>query len=239
MNPTAGSLFSGIGGFELGLERAGFETRWQVENDRFASEVLKKHWPNVPNHGDITRIDWSGVERVDLVCGGFPCQDISVVGTRTGLEGESSGLWTEFARCFRELRPRFVLVENSPALPVRGLSTVLGDLASLGYDAEWDCLPAAAFGATHIRARTWILAYPVGFRDGIQEDALCPRGLGVVNSDWWASEPGVRRVDDGIPNRVDRLGVLGNAVVPQITESIGRTLMGWLTTELSEDKITA
>lgn len=228
MSWSVGSLFSGIGGFELGLERAGWETRWQVENDRFASAVLRKHWPDVPNHGDITRIDWTGIERVDLVCGGFPCQDISVVGTRTGLEGESSGLWTEFARCVREIRPRFVLVENSPALMVRGLPDVLGDLASFGYDSEWDILPAAAFGAPHIRARMWILAYPAGFRDGIQKDPLRAGGLGVVNSDWWSSEPRVRRVDDGVPDRVDRLTVLGNAVVPQITEHIGRRLLAWL-----------
>ncbi len=227
MTPTIGSLFSGIGGFELGLERAGFETRWQVENDGFASAVLRKHWPDVPNYGDITRIDWSTVERVNLVCGGFPCQDISVAGERAGLDGDSSGLWVEFARCLREVRPDYVLVENSPALTVRGLGDVLGDLATLGYDAEWDCLPAAAFGANHLRARTWILAHTASKRDGVEANAVCPRRLGPFNSDWWSSEPAVRRVDDGIPHRVDRLTTLGNAVVPQITEHIGRRIIEW------------
>ena len=110
-------------------------------------------------------------------------------------------------------------------LPVRGLGDILADLALLGYDAEWDCLPAAAFGAVHLRARTWILAYPVGERDGMEADPLLTGWGGLVDNHWWSSEPAVRRVDDGIPDRVDRLTTLGNAVVPQITEHIGRGII--------------
>ena len=164
---TFGSLFSGIGGMDLGLERAGMRCVWQSEIDPYACRVLVKHWPGVPNLGDISRIDWSGVERPDLVCGGFPCQDISFAGKGAGLDGKRSGLWYEFARCVREVRPRFVLVENVAALLVRGLDAVLGTLASLGFDAEWEGLPAAAFGADHIRDRLFILAYAAGFRGGV------------------------------------------------------------------------
>jgi DNA (cytosine-5)-methyltransferase 1 len=156
---TFGSLFSGIGGMDLGLERAGMRCLWQSEIDPYASRVLRKHWPGVPNLGDITRIDWSGVERPDLVCGGFPCQDISIAGKGAGLAGERSGLWYELARCVREVRPRIVLVENVAALLFRGLDAVLGTLASLGYDCEWACLPAAAVGAPHIRDRVFIVAH--------------------------------------------------------------------------------
>lgn len=220
-----GSLFSGIGGLELGLERAGMTVAWQSEIDSFASRVLAKHWPEVPNLGDITKIEWSTVEHVDLICGGFPCQDLSVAGRGAGLAGEHSGLWAHFARAIRDLRPRFVLVENSPALPVRGLGEVVADLAGLGYDAEWDCLPAAAVGAPHLRARTWLLAYPARVGDGVATQPVLAGRVGLVDGDRWASEPGIRRVDDGVPDRVDRLRCLGNAVVPQVAELIGRRIM--------------
>lgn len=310
--PTVGSLFSGIGGMDLGLERAGFEVIWQSEIDPYASRVLKKHWPDVPNLGDIRTIDWSGVERPDLVCGGFPCQDISYAGKGAGLDGERSGLWWEFARAVRHLGPDCVLVENVAALLTRGLDAVLGTLASLGYDAEWGVLPAAAFGAPHIRERVFLLAYaqraergPLaesGFRlerrhsiglqagrnqenpapgNGRQDvadaqslgcrkgrpgrtvahgegggraafpavsDAHEPRPQGrrfgldetppqrqappILGSDpprrdcpWWVTEPNVGRVADGVPSRVDRLRGLGNAVVPQVAEWIGRRIL--------------
>src|SRR5690606_7177861 len=113
---TVGSLFSGIGGIDLGLERAGMETRWFSEIDPYASRVLAKHWPNVPNHGDITQIDFRAVEAVDVLCGGFPCQDLSLAGKRAGIDGERSGLWSEYVRAIRDLRPRYVLVENVTAL---------------------------------------------------------------------------------------------------------------------------
>jgi DNA (cytosine-5)-methyltransferase 1 len=160
--PTFGSLFAGIGGIDLGLERAGWTGRWQVEWDPFCQHVLAHHWPDVTRYGDITAVDWSTVERVDLIAGGFPCQPVSIAGKQAG-QADDRWLWPEFVRSIRALRPRFVLVEN-----VRNLlavndggpfGEVLGDLAALGYDAEWDCIPAAAVGAPHLRDRVWIVGH--------------------------------------------------------------------------------
>lgn len=157
-----GSLFAGIGGFDLGLERAGFQTAWFCEQDEFCQQVLAKHWPDVPCYPDIRELRGQDVEPVEVLCGGFPCQDLSYAGRGAGIEGERSGLWSEYARLVGELRPRYVLVENVPALLTRGLGRVLGDLAALGYDAEWDCIPASAVGAPHRRDRIWLVAYPRG-----------------------------------------------------------------------------
>ena len=165
MTLTVGSLFSGIGGFDLGLERAGMRVIWQSEIDPYASAVLRKHWPEVPNHGDIRSIRAGTVELPDLICGGFPCQDISVAGAGAGIDGERSGLWKEFARVVGEIRPRYVVVENVGALTTRGLSVVLGDLAALGYDAEWHVIPAAAVDAPHLRERVWIIAHDAADAD--------------------------------------------------------------------------
>jgi DNA (cytosine-5)-methyltransferase 1 len=233
---TFGSLFAGIGGFDLGLERAGMVCKWQVELDDYASRVLAKHWPNVPRHDDVRTFptaerDWS----VDLICGGFPCQDISNAGAKRGLAGERSGLWAEFARIIGVLRPRFVLVENVSALLVRGMGDVLGDLASLGYDAEWHCVPAAAVGAPQFRDRVWIIAYPCGRglsgesqRNGQRQiverrddyDRLAVGQRRARDARSW-----VRRADDGVSRRVDRLRCLGNAVVPQVVEALGRAIV--------------
>lgn len=162
---TVGSLFSGIGGFDLGLERTGgFQTRWFCEQDKFCAQVLNKHWPGVPVYPDVTTLRGGQIEPVDVLCGGFPCQDLSVAGKGAGITGERSGLWKQYARLIGELRPRYVFVENVPALRSRGFGVVLGDLAALGYDTEWDCLPASAFGAPHQRDRIWIVAYPRGER---------------------------------------------------------------------------
>lgn len=156
---TVGSLFSGIGGLELGLERAGMRTVWQVEKDEYCRRVLAKHWPDVARYEDVRDVGAHNLEPVDVVCGGFPCQDISNAGKRAGIDGERSGLWSEYARIIRELRPSYVLVENVAALLARGLERVLGDLAESGYDAEWDCIPAAAVGAPHRRDRLFVVAY--------------------------------------------------------------------------------
>jgi DNA (cytosine-5)-methyltransferase 1 len=160
---TVGSLFAGIGGFDLGFERAGFDITWQVEIDPWARAVLAKHWPHVHRHDDIRTAGAHNLETVDVLCGGFPCQDISLAGKGAGLgEGTRSGLWSEYARLIRELRPRYGVVENVSALLARGLGRVVGDLAACGYDAEWDCIPAAAVGAPHRRDRLWLVAYPSG-----------------------------------------------------------------------------
>lgn len=159
---SVGSLFAGIGGLELGLERAGLgPVRWQVESDPYCISVLAHHWPEAKRYVDVRSVGAHNLEAVDLICGGFPCQDISVAGSGEGLAGARSGLWSEYARIVRELRPRFVVVENVAALLGRGFGDVLGDLAALGYDAWWDCIPAAAVGAPHRRDRIFVVAWRV------------------------------------------------------------------------------
>ena len=155
-----GSLFSGIGGLELGLEAAlGAETIWQVENNPYARAVLERHWPNVRRYEDVGAVGRHTLEPVELILGGFPCQGASAAGKRKGLEDERSGLWFEYARIIRELEPRWVVIENVPGLSSRGLDQVLGSLATLRYDAVWECLSAAAVGAPHIRDRLFIIAW--------------------------------------------------------------------------------
>lgn len=249
-------LFSGIGGFSLGLERAGMRTVAFCEIDPYCRAVLRKHWPAVPVFGDIrilTARDLAdafgkgqlqsegslGKERQwpGLVCGGFPCQDISYAGKGAGLDGARSGLWSEFARIVGEVRPKYVIVENVAALLGRGLGSVLGDLAALGYDAEWHCIPACAVGAPHRRDRIWIVADADGFDGNRRASWVGSRFFDAETSkadDWrgyrsanvqWLTEPDVGRVAHGVPSRVDRLRGLGNAVVPQITEIIGRAIV--------------
>lgn len=180
------SLFSGIGGFDLALERLGCRTIAYSEIDDWACQVMRARFPTAVNLGDITKIDWSHIERPEILAGGFPCQDISVAGKGAGLAGARSGLWYEFARAIRELRPRLVLVENVGALLVRGIDAVLGTLAEIGYDASWQVLSAAAVGAPHRRERVWIVAYPVGERgcggNGQRQDATDAESPGVARS---------------------------------------------------------
>ncbi len=240
---TFGSLFAGIGGLDLGLERAGMECRWQVEIDPFARRVLEKHWPDVRRHDDVKTFppteakEWS----VDLICGGFPCQDVSSAGGRAGIEGERSGLWSEYLRIVRELRPRFVLVENVSALRFRGLDRVLGDLAALGFDAEWESLPASAFGAYHDRDRIFICAHTEGSLQGMfskshgewKEVLQSRRLVGHQAVKAWphvrfAGEPDVAVLVHGVPEWMGRYGAgrgLGNAVFPQVAEFIGRLIV--------------
>ena len=259
---TVLDLFSGIGGFSLGLERAGMETVAFCEISPKCRHLLATHWPTVPCFEDVTTLTGDQVGPVDVICGGFPCQDISLAGRGAGLAGDRSGLWSEYARLVRELRPSFVIVENVSALLGRGLGDVLGDLASLGYDAWWDCIPASAAGAPHRRDRVWIVAYSrseqhegfgdalrraaasglhqafaanadqgrslvnaSGGRHGASDRPLSPRWDGALDAGWWSAEPDVGRVADGVPARVDRLHGLGNAVVPQIPEILGRAIL--------------
>ena len=157
--PTFGSLFAGIGGIDLGLERAGWEARWQVEIDDFAASVLARHWPDVPRHRDVREVGKHNLEPVDLIAGGFPCQDISVAGKGAGLDGERSGLWFEHLRIVQELRPTWVLAENVPALRTRGADTVLDGLAAAGYSCWPLVVGARHVGAPHRRDRVWIVAH--------------------------------------------------------------------------------
>jgi DNA (cytosine-5)-methyltransferase 1 len=292
-------LFSGIGAFSLGLERAGMRTVAFCEIDLYCRRVLAKHWPEVPCYDDVRsltagRLRADGIS-VDVICGGFPCQDISVAGKGAGIRGERSGLWSEFARLIGEIRPRYVLVENVAALLGRGLGDVLGDLAALGYDAEWHCIPASAVGAPHRRDRIWIVSHDAQRRWGdesaainrgsdgsgrpqVEDRGLCGNvadaegdirraswderpnasdrcgtdvadagraGLSIAKFEgWhrgllsqadigaaaercsgWAVEPDVGRVAHGVASRVDRLRGLGNSLVPQIPELIGRAIL--------------
>jgi DNA (cytosine-5)-methyltransferase 1 len=303
-------IFSGIGGFSLGLELSGACTPVAFcEIDPYCRRVLAKHWPKVPCYDDIRSLSAKRLRADGVVpraiCGGFPCQDISVAGAGAGIEGERSGLWTEYARLVDEIRPDLAVVENVSALLGRGLDRVLGDLAALGYDAEWHCIPASAVGAPHRRDRLWVIAYParagrgevsairqfaggsgperdgasrrlgdVAHADCLVGDEGRPNypeegsggrhahrsGIGADVADagrarlplpeqarwaveieaardqwgptsecgWWATEPDVGRVANGVPARVDRLRSLGNAVVPQIPEIIGRVILGRL-----------
>ena len=170
-------LFAGIGGFTLGLEKAGFTTVAFCEIDSYAQKVLKKNWPGVPIYDDVRQITAdrliSDGIRVDVITGGFPCQDLSLAGNQAGIEGERSGLWSECARLLGEVRPRYAIFENVTNLlsGERGdwFKRVLGDISSLGYDAEWHCIPASELGAHHHRDRVWIICY--SNTDVLLEDA--------------------------------------------------------------------
>jgi len=320
-----GSLFAGIGGFDLGLSWAGYDIAWQVEQDEWCRKVLAKHWPDVARFTDVCDCGLHNLEPVDVICGGFPCQDISLAGRQAGLDGERSSLWWEMRRIVGELRPPYVIVENVPNLFIRGFDRVLGSLSEIGYDAEWGVISANDVGAPHLRQRLWIVAYPCGSESGVQEcggggqgrqptsalpstllqqadgtdhatgagtggavaypigargeardgdglgngngsyrhqgvavgqggeggaDAMAhtdsvrqlqPQGskqdigrrtrdCGLEerrgkwqdgNNDHWLVEPELGRVANGIPDRVDRLRGLGNAIVPQIAYWLG------------------
>ena len=234
---TFGSLFAGIGGFDLGFERAGFVCRWQVEIDDYATKILKKHWPKVHRERDIRECSASNLERVDCIIGGFPCQDISYAGRGAGLDGERSRLFFEAVRLVRELQPRAVVLENVAALLTRGLDRVLGTLAEIGYDAQWHCIPAASVGAPHIRDRVFVIATMADANLTGQQartvekpkrqpkgslERLKLRGASLQARGRWATEPAVGRVANGIPSRMDRLRCLGNAIVPQVAEVVAR-----------------
>lgn len=202
------SLFAGIGGFDLGLERAGgFETVAFCEIDPFCQKVLAKHWPNVPCFSDVRELRGEQVGAIDVICGGFPCQDISLAGEHAGMgEGTRSGLWSEIVRLTGELRPSFLLVENVAALLSgpseqrgRWFGRVLGDMAALGYDAEWHCIPASYVGARHRRDRVWILAYPTGIRTGRKNDAGQP--LVADKGCQWVAERWNENVADATSER--------------------------------------
>lgn len=274
------SLFSGIGGLDLGLERAGMTVIAQVENDPWCRRVLERHWPDVPKWGDVRTVDPGELPPADLIAGGFPCQPVSTAGKGLGRD-DPRWLWPEFERMVRGVGPRWVLVENVPGLALRGMDEVLGGLAACGFDAEWQSVPAAAVGAPHLRWRIFIAARRrlpdasgdavrlererrgqqsvesgaavarddgaprivadaggvfVAHAEGIAErPGLCPGGPAAVGGRrscdgdcpcrFWAAEPAVGRVAHGVPGRVDRLRGLGNAVVPQVAEYVGRCIL--------------
>jgi DNA (cytosine-5)-methyltransferase 1 len=232
-------LFSGIGGFSLGLERAGMRTVAFCEVDPYCRAVLARHWPHVYCYDDVreltaARLAADGLA-VDVICGGFPCQDISQAGLRTGIEGQRSSLWKEFARLIREIRPRYAIVENVSELTVNGFGVVLGDLADMRYDAEWYGIPASYVGRPQARKRLWIVAYPDSSGRQADDERIPERPvlgrwfdddrLGAAQLEAQACAARAWRMDDGIPGWVDRIAALGNAVAPEVVEQIGRAIM--------------
>lgn len=246
-------LFSGIGGFSLGLERAGMKTAAFCEIDEGCRRVLKKHWPAVPIFGNIRELNvnilnFYGIENIELLCGGFPCQDISSVKTDgRGLRGEWSGLWSEFFRLIYEIEPKYAVIENVSVLRSRGLCRILADLRSVGYDAEWHIIPAAAVGRIHPRERTWVVAYPASVG---RRPLPFQRYLDIENtetggdprktfSEWFKDSvfikilkrflrqiPECILLDNGVSTGVGRrIKQYGNAVVPKIPEIIGRAIL--------------
>ena len=221
MNELA--LFAGAGGGILGGQLLGWRTVCAVEWEPYPASVLCARQnegllPHFPIWDDVQTFDgkqWRGV--VDVISGGFPCQDISCAGKGAGIEGQKSGMWKEFARIISEVRPQYVFVENSPMLTARGLGTVLGDLASMGFNAEWGVLSAADVGANHKRDRIWLVAHSNSTRcEGLRNSSK--RGAKEISvpsfQSWWETEPNVGRVADGVAARVDRLKAIGNGQVP-------------------------
>jgi DNA (cytosine-5)-methyltransferase 1 len=234
------SLFSGVGGIDLGLERAGVgQTIAFCEQDREAQQTIRKHWPGVPIYDDVRELTADRLRAdglaPDAICGGFPCQDISLAGGGAGLDGARSGLWSEYARLIGEIRPRLVFVENVTALFGRGFGRVLGDLAALRYDAEWHGIPASYAGARQLRDRAWIMAYPE--RHGVQgrapvTQAWCQQSRAeqlarLVQPCAWPTVSGARDrgTGHGVPRGVHRNKQLGNAVNPQLVEMLGHCIV--------------
>lgn len=272
---TFGSLFAGIGGFDLGFERAGMECRWQVEIDPFCRRVLAKHFPDAKQYEDVTKfcrriydcedrgedVVWRprcneefgecaciGTDQlvdeagsVDVISMGFECQDISIANWTgaKGVNGKRSGLWYEGLRIISELRPGFVVLENSPEIIKRGLGQVLGGLAGIGYDAEWKCLPLWRFGSPQNRLRFIAVAYPAEERrEKVLDDSYRLHGdtyplswelAGVVFKAWgyWKNQPPPICVDDGVPAGLvrEQVNAYGNSISPQVAEWIGRRIM--------------
>lgn len=283
---TFGSLFSGIGGFDLGFERAGMTCKWQVEIDSYAASVLQKHWPETRRWRDVTTFppEDGGRWEVDVICAGPPCQPVSHAGNQKGAKDER-WMWGECLRVVAALCPKVFVAENPVALLSndggRAFHAILRALSAVGYDAEWHSVPASAVGAPHTRDRVWLVAWrnyePVYERDDFgwcnccgdrwchrcdEHAGECPcltegkaQDFRLVDTEWgtvaypngertqirspweyakvqvpkrsrqWKAEPGISRVVDGLPNRLDRLRCLGNAVVPQIAEIIGRGIV--------------
>ena len=226
---THGSLFSGIGGFELGAEMAQIETLWNCEIEDFQGKILSKRFPYAKRYKDITKTE--GLRYVDIISGGFPCQDISVAGKRKGINGERSGLWSEMFRIIREIGPKYVIVENSPALTISGLEQVLCDLSKVGYDAEWQCISNYAFGYPHKRERLYLIAYSNKVR--LQSNISIDGSFDSIFKQWTSNtdigyscakrifeipaHTSVRN-DDGFPNWTHRVGSIGNSVNPTVAK---------------------
>ena len=242
---THGSLFSGIGGFDLGAERAGLQNLWACEIDEFKQQILHKHFPDTQIYSDIKTIN---PPYVDVISGGFPCQDISQAQFRYknnrygnyGIKGERSGLWSEYARVIRCVRPKYVIIENSPMLPIRGLEVVLCDLAAAGYDAEWQTLSAKAFGFPHLRKRCFVVAYSMQGRrnrdnryfpnlEKLYQRQPPTETIVPVPPTWDFPQRDDKyiRESNGLLRKLyrRRIAACGDAVIPTITEYLFRALV--------------
>ena len=238
-----GSLFAGIGGFELGaqwaFDRAGIPhgVLFQVEQNKYCQSILRKHWPGAQIFDDVRAVGRHNLPDVDILMGGFPCQSISVCGQRRGLNDEKkSGLWFEMLRVISELRCRIVVMENVSNVLRVGGPQVIGGLAEIGYDCEWAIVSARQFGAPHLRKR-WFCIATNSDRSNSQKQSMytestvggisnmskfdCRKNRGIEGA-WQKGAPvsALCSVDDGIPDRVARLKALGNAIVPQCSEYI-------------------
>jgi DNA (cytosine-5)-methyltransferase 1 len=235
-------LFSGIGGFALGACNAGlrFDAHYFSEVDDYAIRVYQHRFNDAIPLGDITKIDGRSLPEGDwIIAGGFPCQDISVAGKGAGLAGKRSGLWYEYARLIGELRPRYAIMENVGALTFRGLDAVLGSLAEIGYDAEWQDIRASDVGAPHKRERLWIVAYPGSERRLCDAEGEVREVIERKTFKTWQAQndgednisflrriytesglAGNERIDNGLSDVMDRLHAVGNSIVPQIAELI-------------------
>jgi DNA (cytosine-5)-methyltransferase 1 len=232
------SLFTGIGGFDLAAIEAGFDNVFQVEIDDFCQKVLSKNFPNVTKYKDIRQFSATEyANKIEVLSGGFPCQDISISGKGVGIYGEKSGLWSEFNRVIKEIQPKYVIIENSPRLLRKGFEKVLYDLSESGYDAEWQCICASDYGYSHKRERLYIIAYSTSQRwKGIlhllkrslveknkKANALDSQCHPFLQFEKRFCQSPVLGMDDGIPKKLDvvnRLGALGNAIVWEIALDI-------------------
>jgi DNA (cytosine-5)-methyltransferase 1 len=217
------ALFAGAGGGILGGKLLGWQTICAVERDAYAAQVLAQRQNDgileaFPIWSDVTTFDgkpWKGI--VDVISGGFPCQDISSAGKGAGIEGERSGLWGEMARIICEVEPWLIELENSPMLTSRGLCRVLGDLAEMGFNARWGVLGASRFGANHERDRIWIVATNSNcaqFKRGSIPGRIYEKYSNIGNVGWWKNSPEFHRMDDGVAFGLDRLKAIGNGQVP-------------------------
>lgn len=235
---THGSLFSGIGGFDLAARWAGIDTIWMVEKDAYCQKILSKNFPGVPIYDYVQRVDKNILAKPDIISGGFPCQDVSIINLfAQKLHGKRSGLWSEYYRLINELQPRYIIIENVAALVNRGLENIVKQISEIGYNTEWKTITASQVGAFHKRERVWVIAYPnsFGFLKVFEkfQNIFIEKASGKKREEWilfynvsarnykiehWEKLANIIcRNDDGIPGELDanRLRGLGNAIVPQ------------------------
>lgn len=232
---THGSLFSGVGGFNIGAERVGIKTVWDCEILSYPRSILKQHFPLSKQYKDIRLMVYP--EYVDIISGGFPCQDISIAkvtgkgtinGSAQGIDGEKSGLWSEMYRICRHVRPKYIVIENSAMLTVRGFEQILFDLSEIGYDAEWQCLSGTTFGIQQGRERLYCIAYPNsirlqrGIKEAVFREPFSSQQLPRIYPGWRTRrdipEPRTYGSTNDLPYLVDRIKAIGNAVQPLIAE---------------------